>query len=84
MGLGHPMACVAASIPNARENSRGSEMQEGIEGGEAEVGWQQWMQLTAHLVLLHGLFQVIVYPGDDVATEACQGKQGGGRGRSAK
>ena len=24
MGLGHPMACVAASIPNAQENSRGS------------------------------------------------------------
>ena len=32
MGLGHPGACVAASIPNAWENSRGSEMQEGIEG----------------------------------------------------
>ena len=31
-----------------------------------------------------GLFQVIVYPGDDVATEARQGKQGGGRGRGAK
>ena len=27
MGLGHPMPCVAASIPNAQENSRGSEMQ---------------------------------------------------------
>lgn len=84
MGLGHPGACVAASIPNAWENSRGSEMQGRNRGGEAEAGWQQWMQLTAHLVLLHGLFQVIVDPEDDVATEACQGKQGGDRGRGAK
>ena len=52
--------------------------------GKAEVSQQQWIQLTAHLVLLHGLFQVIVDPGDDVATEARPGKQGGGRGRSAK
>ena len=27
MGLGHPMAYVAASIPNAQENNRGTEKQ---------------------------------------------------------
>ena len=84
MGLGHPMACVAASIPNARENSRGSEMPEGIEGGEAEASWEPWMWLTAHLFLLHGHLQVTVYAGDDVATEACQGKQGGSCGGCTK
>ena len=41
-------------------------------------------QLMAHLVILHGLLQVIVYPGDDPGVEARQGKQGGGRGGCAK
>ena len=53
-------------------------------GEKAEVSQQPWMQLMAHLVILHGLLQVIVYPGDDVGIEARQGKQGGGRGRCAK
>ena len=84
MGLGHPMAYVAASIPNARENSRGSEVQEGIEGEEAEASWEPWMWLAAHLFPLQGHLQVIVYLGDDVAIEACQGKQGGSCGGCAK
>ena len=84
MGLGRPMDYVAASIPNAQDNSRGSEMQEGGEGEGAQVRWQPRMWFMAHLFLLHGHLQVIVYPGDDVAIEACQGKQGGGRGGGAK
>ena len=39
------------------------------------------MQLTTHLVILHGLLQVIVNPGDDMGIEALQGKEDGGRGR---
>ena len=36
------------------------------------------MPLTTHLVILHGLLQVVVDPGDDVGIEARQGKEGGG------
>ena len=42
------------------------------------------MQLTTHPVILHGLLQVVVSPGDDMAIEARQGKEGGGRGRCTK
>ena len=42
------------------------------------------MQLTTHLVNLHGLLQVVVNPGDHMGIEACQGKEGGGRGRCTK
>ena len=78
------MDYVAASIPNAQENNRVSEMQEGREGEEAQARCQPRMWFTAHLFLLHGHLQVIVYPGDDLAIEARQGKQGGGRGRGNK
>ena len=42
------------------------------------------MRLTTHLVILHGLLQVVVYPGDDVGIEARQSKEGGGRGGCTK
>ena len=57
MGLGRPMDFVATSIPNAQENNRVSEMQEGREGEEAQARWQPWMWFTAHLVLLQASFR---------------------------
>ena len=42
------------------------------------------MQLMTHPVILHGLLQVVVDPGDDVGIEARQGKEGGGRGGCTK
>lgn len=42
------------------------------------------MRLTTHPVILHGLLQVVVDPGDDVGIEARQGKEGGGRGGCTK
>ena len=42
------------------------------------------MRLTTHPVILHGLLQVVVDPGDDVGIEARRGKEGGGRGGCTK
>lgn len=52
--------------------------------GEAEARLQPWVKTAAHLGVLHGVLQVVVDPGDDVAVEAGQGQQGGRRGRRAK
>ena len=42
------------------------------------------MRPTTHQVILHGLLQVVVDPGDDMGIEARQGKQGRGRGGCTK